>query len=213
MVKDMNQFIRIKCPFCGAVLKVKQQAGLEKASITCPVCKRRSLFSGFQKIVDHDAEKTELPEKQKTHPDYSEDTETPDTCHTGTDSEDTELHKPLFSVIGCLMERSGKRWALHPGVNTIGRKLLSSPQQVDIPVTDYTGEKKMSRCHAKIEVVRLPDGTCKHIIYNWQNKNATRVGGEPIQQSDRIVLHNGMTVRLANVDVRFVIDDPDATTI
>lgn len=44
---EVEQFIRIKCPHCGAVLKVKQQLGLEKASLTCPVCKKKSPFSNY----------------------------------------------------------------------------------------------------------------------------------------------------------------------
>lgn len=191
----MNQFIRIKCPFCGAVLKVRQQPGLERASITCPVCKRKSLFSGFQKVVEQGSEETELP------------------GGSSAGTEKTEVGRPVVSYIGSIVEKSGKRWTLHLGVNTIGRKLQSPPQQVDIPITDYTGEKKMSRCHAKIEVVRLANGAYKHIIYNWQNKNATSIGGDVMEPADRIVLHNGMVVKLANVDVRFVIEDPEATTV
>ena len=57
----MDQFIQIKCPFCGAVLKVKQQAGLEKASITCPVFKKKSPFSDYENVINKDSEETELP--------------------------------------------------------------------------------------------------------------------------------------------------------
>lgn len=179
----MEQFIQIKCPFCGAVLKVRQQAGLEKASITCPVCKSKSLFPDYENY-----------DKQKS-------------------SEETEIVGALNSIIGCLVEKSGKRWPLHSGVNTIGRKLQSDPQQVEIAISDYTGERKMSRSHAKIEVTRQANGSCKHVLYNWQNRNHTCVGGEPIETGDRIVLHSGMVIKFANVDVTFVIEDPEATTI
>lgn len=180
----MDQYIQIKCPFCGAVLKVKQQTGLEKASITCPVCKKKSPFSSYETVVNKDREETELP---------------------GGFNVDT--------AIGCLVEKSGQRWSLHFGVNTVGRKLQSGPQQVEIPISDYTGERKMSRNHAKIEVIRLATGPAKHVLYNWQNKNLTYVGGEPIESGDRIVLKNGMVIKFANVDVKFVIEDSEATTI
>lgn len=45
-------------------------------------------------------------------------------------------------LIGCLIEKTGKSWELHLGTNTIGRKLQKPPQQVDVPVFDYSGEKK-----------------------------------------------------------------------
>lgn len=194
----MDQFIQIKCPFCGAVLKVKQQAGLEKASITCPVCKKKSPFSDYENVINKDSEETELPRGAKPK----------------QDGEDPTLYgASVNTAIGCLVEKSGKRWALHLGVNTVGRKLQSNPQQVEIPISDYTGERKMSRNHAKIEVIRLANGSAKHVLYNWQNKNQTYVGGDPIESGDRIVLNNGMVIKFANIDVRFVIEDSEATTI
>lgn len=198
----MNQFIQIKCPFCGAVLKVKQQAGLEKASITCPVCKRKSPFSDYQNVINKDSEETEIPGGFKTK----------------SKSEDTTTYNEFIkTTIGCLVEKSGKRWSLHPGVNTVGRKTQSDPQQVEIPITDYYAgtpqARKMSRNHAKIEVVRLANGSAKHILYNWQNKNTTYVGGDSIEPGDRIVLNNGVLIKFANIDVRFVIEDSEATTI
>lgn len=192
----MDQFIQIKCPFCGAVLKVKQQAGLEKASITCPVCKKKSAFSDYETVTNKDSEETELPGGVKSNQ-HSEDT--------------TEFGASINTIIGCLVEKSGKHWALRIGVNTVGRKLQADPQQVDVPVSDYTGERKMSRNHAKIEVIRLPNGSAKHVLYNWQNKNKTYVGGEPIETGDRVVLQNGMVIKFANVDVKFVIEDSEAT--
>lgn len=192
----MEQSIQIKCPFCGAVLKVKQQAGLEKASVTCPVCKKKSQFSDYETVTGKESEETELPGSFK--PEQS--------------SENTEFVGSSNSAIGCLVEKSGKRWSLHSGVNTIGRKLQSGPQQVEISITDYTGERKMSRNHAKIEVIRQANGCCKHVLYNWQNKNRTCVCGEPVEAEDRIVLHSGMAIKLANIEVKFVIEDSEATT-
>lgn len=193
----MDIFIRIKCPFCGAVLKVKQQVGLGKAYITCPVCKKKSSFLNYNIVENKNSEETELPGSIKRK--YN--------------NEETEVGVFLNTSIGCLVEKSGKRWALHSGVNTIGRKLQSDSQQVEIPISDYTGERKMSRSHAKIEVIRLANGNAKHVLYNWQNKNLTYVGGEPIESGDRIVLNDGMIIRFANIEIRFVIEDSEATTI
>lgn len=212
----MDQFIQIKCPFCGAVLKVKQQAGLERASITCPVCKKKSPFSSYESVVKKGGEETEIPGGFRSVYN-SEETQLPGGGGHGTNNERTQIRENVNSVIGCLVEKSGKRWPLHPGVNTVGRKTQSNPQSVEIPVTDYYAgtehQRKMSRSHAKIEVTRLPNGSYKHVLYNWQNQNPTYVGGESIDAGDRIVLNSGATVRFANIDVRFVIDDPDSTTL
>ena len=198
----MNQYISIKCPHCGASLKVKQQQGLEKASLTCPVCNVKSPFANYIIVSannNSNSEDTELPNGFKQNNNQKEPL--------------TELPSYLNKNIGCLVEKSGKRWTLHTGINTIGRKLQSDPQHVEIPIADYTGERKMSRNHAKIEVIRQPDGSCKHVFFNWQNKNQTYVSGELVESDDRIVLHDGMTIQLANVIVKFVIEDSDSTTI
>lgn len=198
----MEQFIHIKHSRCGAVLKVKKIPELEKAFITCPVCKFKSPFSEYESVVKRNSEETELPNGMKSQQ---------------SSDETTPYYGYVNSAIGCLMEKSGKRWPLHSGVNTIGRKLVSAPQQVEVPITDYHAgtpeERKMSRQHAKIEVTRLANGSVKHVLYNWQNKNKTYVSGDPIEADDRIVIHNGMVIRFANIDVRFVVEDTEATTI
>ena len=199
MVWKMDEFVQIKCPYCGAVLKVKWQPGLDKASITCPVCKRKTPFSQFQTPDKGNTDETEIPGWAKgRHGDASQ-------------ADDHTTIQASSGGKGYVVEKSGKRWELHLGVNTIGRKTTKPPVPLDVPVTDYTGEMRMSRKHAKIEVVCLPNGIRKHVLSNWQNKNPTLIGGEPIDAEDRIVLTNGMTMTFANVEVRFVVDDDDMT--
>ena len=189
----MDSYIQIKCPFCGALLKVKQQPGLDKASITCPVCKRKSAFNDYRKVAAHESEDT----------DYLNG--------GGHGGEHTEINEGGNGWIGCLVEKSVKRWSLHVGVNTVGRKTVSTPPQADIPITDCTGQRLMSRKHARIEVVRLPGGGYKHVLSNWLNKNPTTVDGGTMEADDRIVLHDGMAIRFADIEVKFIISDPEGT--
>lgn len=190
----MNPYITIKCPSCGAVLRVKDQPGLQNAFLTCPVCKEKRPFSDYKVIAQPPEDPTEPANGAYQ---YEEDI--------------TEPGGQANTLLGCLMEQSGKRWLLHPGVNTVGRKLQAGPQKVEIPVNDYTGQRMMSRSHAKIEVIRLPNGGYKHVLSNWQNKNKTFVNGAPLDATDKIVLHHGMVIRFANVEVRFVIEDSEDT--
>ncbi len=48
----MDNLIKIKCPWCSAVLTVKDFEGIESKSVTCPVCKQKSPFTKFKKITD-----------------------------------------------------------------------------------------------------------------------------------------------------------------
>lgn len=191
----MDEIIKIKCPHCSAMLKVKNQPNLEKASITCPVCKQRSPFTAF------------LPAQNKPAS-AAEDTQLPG-ANSGDAESKTQFRPAGNAAIGELVEQNGKRWPLHEGLNTIGRKPLQSAPLAEIAIEDPG--KKMSRKHAKIEAVRLLDGSIKHILSNWENANPTLVGGVALAQEDRVVLHNGTLLRLGETDVRFVIQDADET--
>lgn len=46
----MNYVIKIKCPFDGAVLSVKNQPGIERKSVTCPVCRNKYPFTRYTRV-------------------------------------------------------------------------------------------------------------------------------------------------------------------
>ena len=184
----MEDLIKVKCPFCGSLLQFKK-----RVDFICPVCKSKSLVADCQNSLGKkDKEKTVIEDKNPN-------------SATGDTSKNI--------LIGCLVEKSGKSWELHLGSNTVGRKLQKPPQQVDVPVFDYSGEKRMIRKHAKIEVARLTNGCSKHILQNWQNKNPTYISGEQLRADDRIVLQNGMIIKFANIEVKFIIKDSEETNL
>lgn len=45
-----DEIITIKCPYCSAVLKVRNCSGIENKYITCPVCQQRSLFRFYKRL-------------------------------------------------------------------------------------------------------------------------------------------------------------------
>ena len=63
--------IKIKCPYCSAVLAVKKQSGLERMNILCPVCKETSPFRSYKTVVDK-VEKTEYPGAERAEDDETE---------------------------------------------------------------------------------------------------------------------------------------------
>lgn len=113
----MEDLINVKCPLCGSLLQFKK-----RVDFICPVCKRKSLVADCQNSFGKkDKEKTDIEDNNQN-------------SATGDTSKNI--------LIGCLIEKTGKSWELHLGTNTIGRKLQKPPQQVDVPVFDYSGEKK-----------------------------------------------------------------------
>ena len=99
--------ITIKCPECGAVLKVGYQPDIETKNVTCPVCKHSHRFSEYRIY------------QPKKHDDVTE---------RATSKDETP---------GRLIDVSnGKVYQLLAGVNTIGRKAPSSSATVQIDTTD-----------------------------------------------------------------------------
>ena len=193
----MAGMINIKCPYCSAMLKVQNQPGLENAYITCPVCGRKSSFRDFKKmnVPTGDEDETITSKGKKT---------------ASCDNEDeTVKNTGGLQAIGSLLMPNGRSEQLHIGVNTIGRESHSTLAEITFP--DTHNSKKSSRNHSKIEVIRQSNGACKHVLYNWQNRNPTYVNGDVVEQGDRIILHNGDTIRFADVSVRFVIADDEET--
>lgn len=46
----IDDILTIKCPFCGAVLKVRTCSGIEDKYVTCPVCKQKLKFSSYVRL-------------------------------------------------------------------------------------------------------------------------------------------------------------------
>lgn len=192
--KIMNDLINIKCPYCSVILKVKNQPGLQNMSITCPVCKRKSLVRDFKVVKNkQDDEQTLVSQNKKSV----------------TNEDATIVSEARIEPIGSLVLPNGKPIQLHIGVNAIGRESRSTLAEIKLP--DKNKTRKISRNHAKIEVIRMANGSCKHILFNWENKNPTFVNGDVVEKDDRIVLHDNDRIRFVDVDVVFRIYDDEET--
>lgn len=190
-----NGLINIKCPHCSAILKVKNQQDLMNMSITCPVCKRKSLVRNFKIIENKQSDDEEtLVSNKKKH---------------GNDNENTIVNEEILEPIGSLVMPNGIPCQLHIGINTIGRESRSTLAEIKLPDKEKT--KKISRNHAKIKVIRIANGSCKHVLYNWENRNPTFVNGSIMEKDDRIVLHDGDKIRFADVEICFRIYDDEET--
>jgi uncharacterized Zn finger protein (UPF0148 family) len=101
------EIVKIKCPECGAVLRVGYQPGIETKNVVCPVCKHTHRFNEYK----------------VWHPKQQEDT---------TETASSSNKKP-----GRLIDVStGKSYQLVSGVNTIGRKAPSSSATIQIDTSD-----------------------------------------------------------------------------
>lgn len=197
----MNDIIKIKCPYCGAVLSVKNQTGIESKSVTCPICKQKSPFKSFKEVVDkNNDESTQYP---------SDDEKT--SYQTSSDPR-TEIGGGLNFNLGILsVLPSGPSFQLKVGKNIIGRRATQSSADFQIP-TD--GSKRLSREHLVIEVKKVPGkGFVHYASLCKQRTNATYIGNEQLEYGDCIVLSHGEIIKLPDVNVKFEIPDEEGTII
>lgn len=198
----MDDIIKIKCPYCGAVLSVKNQAGIESKSVTCPICKQKSPFKDFKKILDKhkdDGEHTQYPgDEEKTS--YQNSSSDP-----GTD-----VGSGLNFTLGKLrVMPSGPSFQLKPGKNIIGRRATQSSADFQILME---GSKRLSREHLVIEIKKVQGkGFVHYASLCKQKTNKTFIGNEQLEYGDCVVLNHGDIIKLPDVNVKFEIPDEEGT--
>lgn len=195
----MEELIKIKCPFDGAVLKVMNQPGIESKNVTCPICKHKYPFTEFKRVDDvysNEDPDTELPGgEEKTRYRDSEET--------------TSLNQPDFTIGELYIPSMNKVFRLSPGRNLIGRKATKTTATIQID----TGEKRsMSREHLVIDVKKVPAKGMVHYVSLAKEKvNKTMVGNEVLNYGDCFVLQNGDVIALPDVTLKFRIPDEEKT--
>lgn len=181
----MDEIIKIKCPFDGAVLSVKSFPGIETKSVTCPICKHKYPFTQFKKVV----EKTPQP-----------------SC-----GEHTQLPTVNFNIGKLVHLESGATFTLKPGRNVIGRKASNSTADFMIDTGDMRG---LSRSHIVVEVRKEPAKGFVHYVSLFKERvNPTSVNNMPLLFGDCVILEDGATLKLPDCTLKFRLADSEATDI
>lgn len=191
----MEDLIKIKCPYCGAVLSVRNQPGIESKSVTCPICKQKSPFNDFKRIVEKsNEERTQYPGEEHTRV---------------ADSGNNHVNYQNLTLGKLRVMPSGPSFQLKPGKNIVGRRATQSSADFQIP----TGEnKRMSREHLVIEVKKVPGkGFIHYASLCKQKTNKTLIGNEQLEYGDCVVLNHGDIIKCPDVNIKFEIPDEDGT--
>lgn len=194
----MEDIIKIKCPYCGAVLSVKNQAGIETKSVTCPICKQKSPFKDFKRINDQTDERTQYPDDDER------------TSYQGNTERGTAYEQGSNFTLGKLkVMPSGPSYQLRVGKNVIGRQASQSAANFQIPTE---GSKRMSREHLIIEIKKVPGkGFVHYASLCKQKANDTFIGVELLEYGDCMVLNHGDIIKLPDVNVKFELPDDERT--
>jgi pSer/pThr/pTyr-binding forkhead associated (FHA) protein len=183
----MEQIIQIKCPWCNAVLSVHDQAGIENKFVTCPICKHKSPFLQYERVV-----RTQN-----------------DDC-TKYPSALQQIHQ-VNETIGRIISPNGATYQLKMGKNIIGRKASNSTADFQI---DTDENRKMSREHLIIDVKNIPSKGIVHYASLYKEKvNKTFIGSETLVYGDCIVLKDGDIIKLSDIAVKFEIPDESVTQL
>lgn len=192
----MEDTIKIKCPFCGCILIVKNQHDIESKFVTCPNCKRKSAFTNYKTILAPSEDHTIYPQQN-------------DGLKGKSCSENTQFCSGENLIVGCVIV-NGKSVRLKVGKNIIGRKAVQSAATIQIP----NESKRMSREHLMIEVRRVPGkGFVHYASLCKERTNDTFIGNDRLEYGDCVILCDGDVIKLPDASLRFEMDDSEDHTL
>lgn len=181
----MDEIIKIKCPFDGAVLSVKNFPGIESKSVTCPICKHKYPFTQFKKV---DAKPQPAAPEAEDH---------------------TALPTLNFSIGRLVHLETGAAYTLKPGRNVIGRKASNSTADIMLDTGLMRG---LSRSHLVVEVKKEPlKGYVHYASLAKERVNETRVNNMPLLYGDCVILEDGAQLKLPDCTLSFRLPDGEAT--
>lgn len=168
--------IRIKCPYCSAVLEVDDNPAFVGKTLKCKNCGSKDKFENFKRIV-------------------------PKAPAAEVETEVFRSSSPKSP--GLLLNISdGHEYPLSEGVQTVGRKPKEGPAKADIAIV--TSDKFMSRCHLRLEVMMGRDGFYHVYASNDGNKNPTYINGALLEDGDKVGVSHASTIRMGETTLRYV---------
>ena len=199
----MNEIIQIKCPFCGAVLSVKNIPDIDKKNVTCPICKQTNRFVNYKQVTPNSDGVRKAAGSNAFNQKRNYENEANDATQYG----------PMNFTIGRLkLHGTDIVYQLNPGINEVGR--MSKNSTVDFQI-DTGDSRRMSRKHLLVEVVKENHkGFVHYVSLSKENVNPTTVDGNPMCYGvDKMILNNGAIIKLPDAELRFEIPDEEATEL
>lgn len=200
----MDEILKIKCPFCGSKLSVKNIQGIEKKYVTCPVCKNKYLFTQY-KIINNKVNRG-YNDPYMEHLGTSELT----IPFRGVQSENIISNKKDQMIGRLHLVGTNVYFQLKNGTNIIGRHSKS-------PNADFlidTGNKRlMSRQHLRIDVVSVNGCIIHRLSLFKPNVNKTSLNNQEIVYGDCLILSEGDVINLPDATLKFEMQDNELTQL
>ena len=215
----------VVCPTCQTRITLQNVKGLPEGNVRCPRCHTLLTVKFKEKEEPVEAHTYYAPRQPKPQPNTNQsyarnynngETQlggSPYSSQYGGRGDETQLGgfssaggQHLKAICQASLVCDDTRYQLSDGRNIIGRQAKTSQATVQIPTNDLY----MSRQHCVINVTRMPNGSIKAVLSNYQNKNETKINGHTITSGDEIVLQDGNTITMGNTTVTYSIKDYQA---
>lgn len=192
MQSEIQNSKTVKCPYCKAILTVKNSKNVEVKIISCPKC-GESLKVSFRKRKEPVEAPTYIPQRPKEV--NNRETQS---GNTGSPYA-TQIRSPQREEIDPRLLCNGQIYKLESGENIIGRQSDDSLATIQINTNDLY----MSRQHIKIIVNSQKNGIKKYVLGNYKNMNKTMVNGQIVGKDDFIRLSDGDVISIGHTEITF----------
>lgn len=177
--------VRIKCPVCGVILETDDNPANYEKNVTCPNCKTKNKFSSFKRLAP---------------------------APVPVEDSSTEIKIVSNDDLGALYDPlTSRKYPLSEGRNLIGRMTHNSPSKASVPIS--TDNRRMSRSHLFIDVMKGADGRYHAYASNASNLNETKINDVVLEDDDRISLKHQDRLSLSGTELIYLGSRVDDDTI
>lgn len=192
MQSEIQKSKTVRCPYCKAVLTVKNSKNVEVKTISCPKC-GELLKVSFRKRKEPVEAPTYIPQKPKG----VNNRETQEGFNNSPYA--TKIRVPQREKTNPRLLCNGQIYELESGENIIGRQSADSFATIQINTNDLY----MSRQHIRIIMNSQKNGIEKFVLGNYKNMNKTMVNGQMVEKDDLIRLSDGDVISIGHTEIVF----------
>lgn len=190
---------RVFCPSCNTVLDVPSAFERNNTTFECPRCGFRAPYNSYGKFAEGGAPSSGgFSGGAKANPNNSNADSDATDCETlsSDETEITQNDKPSKSVGILVRQSDGKPFALQFGENRLGRERLCAEDAF------------ISRRHSVVEVSRA-GSVVKHVYYDTEAKNRTKLNGKVLECGMKAVLCAGDEIIIGKTKFIFQVGGKD----
>jgi DNA-directed RNA polymerase subunit RPC12/RpoP len=196
----------VKCPKCGFKGRTADFKEVVVKTLYCPECNHPQTIPADKLTRTLTCPKCKRVEATTKYLDSPRAPEVEENVLTDTNlgGEIGKVYRPgSLHLVGGEGGWTGDRdIALVRGKNTLGRRSPNSSSSIQLPTADAF----MSKNHAVVEVVMMPDAQFEHRVWDNGSVNGTFHNEQRLDPDEVAVLSPGDTLRLGRTTLKFIVE-------